>query len=52
MEVKDTSLSEISGESGIFCTVVALASAEFADSCGILVQPKKVYVVASSNPVM
>jgi hypothetical protein len=30
MEVKDTSLSEISGESGIFCTVVALASAEFA----------------------
>jgi hypothetical protein len=30
MEVKDTSLSEISGESGIFCTVVALASAEFS----------------------
>jgi hypothetical protein len=30
MEVKDTSLSEISGESGILCTVVALASAEFA----------------------
>jgi hypothetical protein len=30
MEVKDTSLSEISGESGIFCMVVALASAEFS----------------------
>jgi hypothetical protein len=38
MEVKDTSLSEISGESGMFCTVV-MASAEFALFPRVFVQP-------------
>jgi hypothetical protein len=40
------------GESGIFCTVVALASAEFAlIPAGFFAQPKKVYVVFV-QPVM
>jgi hypothetical protein len=52
MEVKDTSLSEISGESGIFCTVVALASAEFALIPADSFAQPKIYVVASSSPVM
>jgi hypothetical protein len=49
MEVK-TSLSEISGASGIFCIVVALASAD-ADSCGIRPAIESIFVASSSPNV-
>jgi hypothetical protein len=45
MEVKDTSLSEISGESGIFCTVVALASAELSLIPAEFFRPSRKYIL-------